>query len=156
MEFRFRILAAAAVLAAVCVVVGCGPPKPVVIAGGGVITINGDPLPNAEVRFVPMHEGLDSSFIAIGVSDDDGKFELRFPGKTESTVCAGENRVLVFEGPMPESARGQSEKAILEAVAFTKSLKNRPIPRKYSNLSESPLSVEVTEGKNEYNLELNR
>lgn len=135
---------------------GCGPIEPDVTAAGGVVTINGNPINNVEVRFVPVDQALDGNYIARGVTDEEGKFTLHFPGKTDSGVVIGTHKVMVLEGPVPEGGRGQSEEAQMEALKFEKSLKNRPIPKIYMSLSQTPISVVVTEGKSDYSIELER
>ncbi len=148
---------AAVALTVAIFVSGCSSSaQPDVTAGGGIVTINGAPLNNVELRFIPMQDGLDGNFIAKGVSDENGKFVLMLPGNSESGVCVGKNRVIVLEGPMPDDARDMSEESQRIAINFNRSLKNRPIPRRYSSLSETDLTIDVVEGTTEYNIDLTR
>ena len=149
-----RSNAAILLLTALAFCSGCGEFVPEVISASGTLTYRGQPVPNAEVRFVPMINGLDGNYIARGVTDENGKFVLQFPGKTESGVVLGENKVMVLEGPMPDEARGQSEEAQNIATQFAASLKNRPLPSVFASLSESPLSFEVTKDRTEYDIDL--
>ena len=155
---RFSMLMTTAVLSTAVVLscfAGCnGRANPDVVPGGGILTANGKPMNNVEIRFIPTQEGLDGNFIAKGVSDENGKFVLSFPGEDGSGVVVGENKVILLEGPMPEGARGQSEESQKEAVAFARGLKFRPIPRHYSSLSESPLSFSVTADKSEFEIDI--
>ena len=157
---RISMLMTSAVLSTAVVLsclAGCnGRPNPTVFPVAGVITAKGEPINNVEVRFIPMQEGLDGNFIAKGVSDENGRFVLSFPGTEGSGAVAGENKVIILEGPMPEGARGQSEESQMEAVAFVRGLKNRPIPKRFSSLSESPLSFTVTAETAEYDIEISR
>ncbi|VTS08884.1 DUF4198 domain-containing protein [Tuwongella immobilis] len=133
---------------------GCAPTPPEIVSVRGTVTLNGKPLPGAEVQFVPMIQGFGGEYIATALTDDQGRYELKVLGK--SGACACENRVTVSEGPLPEDARGQSAASQMRATRFLAALKNRPIPDKYTNLAQSPLKVEVKLGQSEYPLELMR
>ena len=153
----FRALSVGLCCVGAVLTTGCfGPGVPDIVPAGGIVTINGTPLANVEVRFVPQHPGLDGNYVAKGVSDADGKFNLVLPGKTESGVCACAHRVIVLEGPMPDEAYGQSEAAQMLALKFMATLKDRPLPKIYESLSESPLLITVVPDQREYKLELTR
>ncbi len=153
-RFSDSLIAATVVIAVALLCVGCGEYTPETTTAGGTITYRGKPLANAEVRFVPMNELTGGNYIARGVSDEEGKFVLRFPGREESGVCLGENKVMVLEGPMPDESRGQSEEAQQIASEFARTLKNRPIPSMFASLSDSPLSFEVTPDRSQYDIDL--
>ena len=133
---------------------GCGGPTvPPIVLATGVVTINGEPLPNAKVQFLPTAEGLDGNYMARAVTDDDGKFELKMPGDKPG-VCSGECIVVVKEGPTP--GRRMTQDALEEMESFRESLANRPIPKAYQNAAETPLRITVKEGQTEYPVELKR
>ena len=122
---------------------GCsGGTKVEVVPVSGVLMLRGKPLPNAEIKLVPMAEGLDGNFTAYGVTDAKGEFVLRLPGKDESGCCACDCKVLVVEGPIPGD-RGEDEASIMKAAKFVKSLKNRPIPKEYERLLTTPLTLTI-------------
>jgi len=137
----------AAVLLGGC---GKGSPPPIVPAGG-IVLLNGAPLPKAQVRFIPMIE-FGAEYIATGVTDDKGRFTLTCHG--EPGACAIENHVTVSEADIPVQLRG--ENAQRELAAYLRSLPNREIPRKYSSVMETPLRVTVTADQGDYKLELQR
>ncbi|MGB1927962.1 MAG: hypothetical protein ACPHO8_01555 [Mariniblastus sp.] len=114
-----------------------------IVPVSGVLTLRGKPLPNAEIKLVPMADGLDGNFVASGVSDAKGEFTLRLPGKDESGCCACDCKVLVVEGPIPGD-RGEDEASIMKAAKFLKSLKNRPIPKDYERLRSTPLTLTIS------------
>lgn len=120
------------------------------------MTLNGAPLNHAEVRFIPMQEGLSGNYVAFGTTNDEGKFTLEFPGNENGGVCVGEHRVIVDEGAAPGDAREDTPAGEQAWRAYKNSLKNRPIPRNYSSLSETPFVINVTKEQTEYNLELKR
>ena len=133
---------------------GCGSGAPPIVPASGTLTINGKPLNNAEIRFVPMAEGLDGNYVASAFSDDDGNFELSLP--TKPGCCACECKVTIVEGPAPDEARRLDEEKgdsrLMEK--FRRSLKNRPIPPAYGRLGTTPFVITVTPDKTTYDLEL--
>ena len=123
--------------------VGCSGGTTVeIVPVSGVLMLRGKPLPNAEIKLVPMADGLDGNFVASGVSNAKGEFTLRLPGKDESGCCVCECKVLVVEGPIPGD-RKDDEASIMKAANFLKSLKNRPIPKKYERLRSTPLTLTI-------------
>jgi len=134
---------------------GCSKSPPPAVPVEGVVTLNGKPLPNAEVQFVPMIKGFGAEYIAIGTTDEQGHFTLTCANGQEG-ACACENKVTVTDPPTPESGRGMSGQAQMAAARFKAALKNRPIPERYGNLAQTPLSITVTADRKDYKLELSR
>lgn len=135
--------------------VGCSEKPPETIEAGGQVLLNGTPLASAEIRFVPMHPGLDANYMSTAVTDKDGRFQLTMlSGKPGVCVCR--HQILVMEGPLPEEARGMSDNAQTIAVRYMESLKNRPIPPSYGDAVRSPLKLDVTSDQNDYKIELAR
>jgi hypothetical protein len=132
--------------------VGCGKsPPPPIVPVSGVVMLNGQPLPKAQVRFVPMIDH-GPEYTAVGETDDAGRFRLKCNGR--DGACACEHTVVISEGEIPANLLG--ENAQLELAKHMKSLANRPLPPKYGNLAESGLQATVTADKSEYNFELTR
>jgi hypothetical protein len=115
----------------------------------GLVRLDGKPLQKAEVRFIPVDD-FGATYIATGITDEHGRFKLTCNGK--HGALAGENRVLVLESEIPSELK--REDAQLELARYFQSLGGRPIPPKYANLTESPLSVTVTSDRGEYNFDL--
>jgi hypothetical protein len=149
-----RRIPSAAALAVALALAGCSKSSPDLVTVEGEVLLNGQPLPNATVTFVPMIEGFGAEYMASGVSDEKGHFKVVCPGKNGAPV--GENRVTVTNPSPPEGARGQSAAAQAKAAAFFASLKNRPIPRQYTTVVSTPLVINVTASQAEYRLELQR
>ena len=146
-----------ALLLVLCVLAtGCSTPPPPIVPVSGVLTIKGEPLRNAEVKFVPMHENLDGNAVAAGVTDKNGKYVLMLPGVPEPGCYACECKILVVEGPMPDAARADSNAGFAAANAYRKSLSNRPIPSQYERVGTTPLTITVTAEDSEYNFEIKR
>lgn len=136
---------------------GCKKPVPSFVPVSGTVTINGKPLGNAEVRFVPLVEDLDANFICSAITADDGSYTLMPPGKSESGCCACKNKVLIAEGGAPDEAYAAYMKGDPQPMEkFNRSLKNRPIPTAYGRMSSSPLTITVTPEQTVYDLELSR
>jgi hypothetical protein len=134
--------------------IGCSagtPAMPEIAPAEGIVTINGQPLPNALVTFTPSGN-VSSAAIATGVSDDAGKFTLTCGDKPGAAV--GECIVTVIEGPVAETLRGEDQQGALAAA--TAKLKNRPIPGDYGIVAKSPIKVTVSAGKKDYPIELKR
>jgi hypothetical protein len=131
---------------------GCfrAPPPPIVPAEG-VVLLDGVPLKKVEVRFFPMIE-FGPEYIAKGVTDEQGHFSLRCNG--QDGACACENRVVIMEAELP--ARLRSENAQEELKKYFDKLGGRPLPPRYQNLAESPLTAQVSEGQKSYRFELKR
>jgi len=138
-------------------VVGCDGNtlrEPEVIPATVTVTINKQPLPNAQVTFTPIDKKYGPNAVANGVTDDNGVAKLTCAG--QPGACIGSNLITIAEGPMPDDTRSDDPKAQLRATQFLAKLKNRPIPPRYANLVESRLELEVKQGEAEYKIELQR
>jgi hypothetical protein len=133
---------------------GCSnePKLPDLTEVEGVVLMNGQPLPFANVKFNPTKGGLPPNSIGIAVTDEAGKFKLMTAGKPGAVP--GDHVVTVSEGPPPEDVRGEAGQEKL--AKYQASLKNRPIPPKYGDLNKSDLRVAVKADQKEYKIELTR
>ncbi|HJZ91221.1 MAG TPA: hypothetical protein VKE40_10135, partial [Gemmataceae bacterium] len=126
---------------------------PPVVEAVGIVRLDGKPLKNVMVRFVPVND-FGSDYQASGVTDASGRFTLSCNG--QPGACACENRVTVSEADIPAHLKGEDLKVQAELARYLEGLGGRPLPPKYSNLAESPLTVTVTAEQREYVLELVR
>ena len=134
---------------------GCSKPKPPpIVEVKGVITLNDAPLPSVRIRFMPTFPGFGAEVIAEAVSDSAGKYALTCG--TSPGACIGVHRVVVEEGPLPAGASGESGESQMKMTRYLQGLTNRPIPPHYSNLAQTPLTVEVKAGETAYDLKLAR
>lgn len=149
---RYRLAIAGSFIASLLVLEGCGkePPPPIAPAHG-IVLINGAPLPNAQVRFIPQIDH-GPEFIASGVTDEEGRFTLQCNG--QPGACATENIVIISEADLPSELMGEDKQR--ELAAYRRALKNRPIPQLYATPVNTPLRVNVTEEQAEHQLELKR
>jgi hypothetical protein len=148
-----RILSLTAAFLCAALLVGCGKAPPPIVPAGGVVRLDGKPLNNVEVLFVPQI-GFGPEYIARGVTDEEGQFFLTCKG--QPGACACEHRVMIVEAELPADVKGESIAAQQALAEYLQSLGGRPLPKKYASLVESPLVVTVTAGQEEYPLDLSR
>lgn len=135
-------------------IAGCKKDPPPIVPVSGVLLLNGQPLPKAEIRFYPIEEGLNADYIAMAVTDDQGRFTLETNGQPGACACV--HKVTVTEGPPPKDARGESARAQKAYSDYARTLRNRPIPSDYGTLATSTLEMTVTAEQSEYKIDLTR
>jgi hypothetical protein len=135
---------------------GCGgKPLPQLTEVQGVVLIDGEPLPRAQIQFVPELTSFGSDFNSRAITDDEGKFRLVCRKTGEPGAVLGVNRVVVSEHTPPE-LRGSSAEAQLKFAEYVEELKNRPIPEVYGSVGKTPLKIDVTAAQKEYTIFLAR
>jgi hypothetical protein len=148
---RGRLSDALIALSLALLCAGCGKSAPSILEVEGCVFLDGRPLNNVEVRFIPtLAQG--SEYMAKGITDKEGKFTLTCKG--QAGACAGDNHVLIMEAEIP--AHLKSEKAQMALANYLQSLGGRPLPERYTDLVNNPLVVNVNSDQKEYNLELTR
>jgi hypothetical protein len=133
---------------------GCAKAPPGVVEVSGVVLLDGQPLPKAKVEFVPQLKDFGAQYNSVGITDEKGRFTLAC-GIQKPGAVVGKHLVLVMDSIPAEYRRadGDTQGKLSQYLA---TLKNRPIPEKYSSISQTDLSVEVTADKHEYELNLTR
>ena len=109
--------------------VGCGPSGPEIASVQGTVTMDGKPLPNAIIMFVP--EGGRPS---VSETDANGKYVLEFSGGRKGAI-PGINRVEINTGRLAYEKDGKNYPAVKESV-----------PVQYNRLTTLEFNVEA--GKN--------
>ena len=141
----------------ILIFVGCGEAPPNIVPLSGAITLGGKPLSKAEVQFLPLAKGLDGSYVATGVTDEEGKFSLSLRGNKGPGCVACSCKVMIKEAPMPKEVRAAyNTKKHAMYLRYEASLKNRPIPKKYTSIRQTPLKFDVSAEQSEYNIEIDR
>jgi hypothetical protein len=105
----------------------------------GTVKMDGAPVPNVLVRFVPDDPTVQGP-ASSGYTDDKGHFTLACENGKAGAVLAKHN-VLVMAGRGPDDTGG-ARRAFIPAV--------------YSNPVQTPLQLEVTADKHTYDLALSR
>lgn len=113
---------------------GCGADGPALGIVEGKVTLDGAPLPNAQVMFAPP-EGRTS----VGIADDEGRYGLEYAAGRKGAIL-GKHTVTVTTAGTVQNDDG-TDKAIPEKV-----------PAKYN--AQSELEFEVESGRNTIDLEL--
>jgi hypothetical protein len=115
----------------------------------GTVKLDGKPLGNAHVQFVPDEPGVKAPG-STGITDESGHYRLnRETGEPGALV--GKHLVVFVRGR--EAIRGLGEQP--DAAEGAKAKKDRrPIPSPYQMASKTPSSVEVKLDQHTYDLEL--
>ena len=83
-----RRVVVAVVCAAALLLPGCSPKAPPpIVPVEGVVLLGGQALPHAQVSFVPMVADLGFEYVAVGTTDEKGRFQLTCKG--QAGACAG-------------------------------------------------------------------
>ena len=126
----------AALLISAAAVVGCGARTSAV---QGVVLLDGKPVPNASVQFVPQGAGRD----ATGHTDASGAFSMSTlqPG---DGVVAGEYKV-VISPPLgtPDPKVYASNEEAMAAASKAPPPKASSFPQLYTRLDQTPLQQTV-------------
>jgi hypothetical protein len=115
-----------------CLTVGCGGGGPELVPVEGKVLYNGQPLEFGSVMFQPANGPM-----ARGQIEPDGTFTLETGDDTGAVVGKHQVRITCFETQRPGA---QLEMTDGGEPGVGKSL----IPRKYTSLATSQISVDVT------------
>lgn len=150
----------ALIAAVLCVLlVGCSR-EPERGPVSGVVTLDGKPLPNVMVMFVPDPEHGTPGLRSVALTDNDGRYVM-FTDKDQNGASVGTHRVSLYDPlafPVPEdglskmlSQFGQEKKPPHEPKPAPKSR----VPAAYTDVSKTPLQpVEVGHEAQTYDIHL--
>ncbi|MCL2625035.1 MAG: hypothetical protein FWD31_15345 [Planctomycetaceae bacterium] len=143
----YRSIASFFILFFIVVIVGCGPRGLRVEYVEGIVTLDGAPVTEATVTFLPTKETPPME-MATSVTDANGVYKLSsVTGKAAAGAVAGEYRVMVTKST-PDAGEVEYG-AVRPLVKYTHHL-----PAAYRDPQNSPLIVTVKKGKNNIPLEL--
>jgi len=110
----------------------------------GTVMLDGEPLPNADVSFIPDGKSDKSVIAATAKTDSSGKYQLRTDGKLGAP--AGRYRVVVERWATPDGApfREDPENGMDMEQARMAGKVKQSVPEKYSDILKTQLSAEVT------------
>jgi hypothetical protein len=152
---RSRLPFALLLLGMLLALPGCAKTPPAFTPAEGILLLNGQPVPYAQVDFMPELTDYGAEMNSTGVTDTQGKFKLTmWNGQNGAAVSS--HRVVVIDAPPPEEARRMDEVGQMKLREFMSKMSNRPIPAQYGNYSQTPLRVEVTADKASYTINLVR
>lgn len=118
---------------------GCGQGRPATVRIRGTVILDGQPIPQATVLFVPVAGGVP----ARGFTGTDGSFTLTSFVDGDGAV-AGRHRVAVSK--MKVTGVEATEDGLAPATVSGEMRTIWVTPRKYSDVETSGLEIEVTRG----------
>jgi hypothetical protein len=114
----------------------------------GVVTLNGKPVPSVRVTFVPIvKEGMFAPSSA-GVTDVNGNFTMTADNRKKGAAIA-KHKVVIVQG----RAITRSREDDVERPETLNEIGEK-LPPEYSDLSRTPLEIEVTPDKHRYEFQL--
>ncbi|MCS6977117.1 MAG: DUF4198 domain-containing protein [Gemmatales bacterium] len=149
------IVVATALAVVVILSVGCGRTPPQIVEVEGVLYLDDQPLPFAQIEFMPELKHFGAEYNSMAVTDAQGRFKLECANGQPGAAVAT-HRVVVLEGPPPEGARGMDERSQNRLAEYMANLPNRPIPEVFGNYSRTPARVEVKPEQKTYEIRLRR
>lgn len=120
------------------------------VNGGGTITMDGQPLPNAVVMFEDLKDGT----IAVGLTDSNGRYVLQIDSRKKG-VTVGKKVVRISTAtriPGLNVGFGGEGGTDEEGESRSKGSSEELVPEKYNR--QSDLIVEVSPGKTQYDFDL--
>lgn len=105
----------------------------------GVVLLDGNPLPNASIQFIPQGAGKD----ATGATDAEGKFTMS-TNEPRDGVMAGTYKVVIRPQPVaaaPRQYASADEAMRAEAAAPPPMVPNFPV--QYTRVDQTQLTQEV-------------
>jgi hypothetical protein len=130
-----RLVALALAATAACLACGCGRSVPLGQVEG-TVRVDGQPLSQVMVVFIPADPHLPQSF---GISDEEGRFELRC-NDNRMGAAVGEHRVMLVDGTDGAASEGND----IDAAGIPPAA-NR-IPAIYNRADKTPLRQSVASG----------
>jgi hypothetical protein len=128
---------------------GCGKALVFNDAVEGTAKLDGKPLGNAYVQFVPDEPGVKAPG-STGITDEHGHYRLTREGG-EPGALVGKHLVVLLRGREARPGLGEQPDPAESAKAKKD---RRPIPPTYMMASKTPLKVEVKLDQHSYDLDL--
>ncbi|MFM7243698.1 MAG: hypothetical protein ACKO40_05910 [Planctomycetaceae bacterium] len=118
---------------------GCGPGRPTIVPISGSVTLDGKPVPQATVLFIPVAGGVP----ARGSTREDGGFTLTTFAEGDGAI-AGKHRVAVSK--MKVTGIEATEDGMVPATVSGDMRTIWVTPQKYAEATTSGLEVDVARG----------
>jgi hypothetical protein len=127
---------------------GCGNSRTSPVEG--VVFLDGQPLANASVHFVPNETGRD----ATGTTNERGEFVMSTFNPRDGVVPGSYKVVISPAVGEADTRRYESAADAMAAASQATPAPKSTFPQKYTLASETPLTQEVPIGKDKLRLEL--
>jgi hypothetical protein len=112
----------------------------------GTLKMNGKPLANVQVEFLPEANGPRST----GVTDQEGRYRLRTDDQRTGALVATHRVVLTDLQIFDDSSPAPGEKGKRDILPVRPSR----LPPRYANIANTPLKKQVQSGPNAIDLEV--
>ena len=157
MPIAFKELLLCSAFLAVLSVAGCNKAVPVAEVSG-IVKMDGKPVPNVKIMFMPDPQKGTAGPFSAGLSDDEGHFKLTCEDERSGAVVGWHKVVLLNSGEnlyrTPRHGRRDDDEPVPKAP---KAKKTGPkVPEKYTTAGKTPLEMEVKPTKNDLELLLSR
>jgi hypothetical protein len=119
------------------------------------VRLDGQPLPNVKVEFVPDLSGFGAEMNSSAITDEQGRYTLARAFTGQPGAVVGKHHVLITEAPTPAEFRSQDPQTQARYAQYMAKLKNRPIPERYGKLASADV-IEVRADQKTYDLDLTR
>jgi len=137
-----------------CVLTGCGrgSSSPSLSPVSGRISVEGVPVSEGVVTFVPLPNSGTSGPAFTADIREDGTFELQGPGGASGAI-PGQYRVVIQTPPISSAELMQSPRT--GKLKRSDYVQNSPIPKTYQSPQSTPIKVTVAqETENRFDLQL--
>jgi len=131
-------------------IVGCGGSKgdlPPVVPVSGTVTLDGKPLANAGIVFIPTGQTRGGTF--SGATDENGHYEL-LDRESRKGTTVGEFKVICNKWVLPDGKDFPKDSKVSPLESNAKEL----LPPRYSNEAQTQLKATVPAGGTTVNFEL--
>jgi hypothetical protein len=120
----------------------------------GIITLDGEPVSNASVTFIPITE-TEGAEAAGGYSNNKGVYKLTSGnGDPEAGAVLGEYRILVSKIEVTDLTEGMEYGT---STGYKETVKQTHLlPEIYRSRDKSPLKSNVKKGKNKIDIQLTK
>ena len=152
---NYRVFASLFIIFVLVSLLGCGSKGPKVYRVEGIVTLDGTPVADANVSFVPKQAGapddLTGPLLAGGATDAAGKYTLTTNRGSAigGGTTVGEYQVSIVKKKMTNPLTGP----LAPGQRFVPQYQYE-VPRAFEDSQKSNISVEVVKGKNVFNFAL--
>jgi len=113
---------------------GCGGPQRATIEG--VVTLDGKPLADMEVQFIPEPEQGRGAAPASAYTDEAGRYRIEAVGS--GGVCVGPNRVCVNDARLMTPGGGTDPNDGMPGAITKTGVRRSRVPQIYSDANQTP------------------
>jgi hypothetical protein len=137
------------ILFGISTLVGCSK-GPTIAEVEGTLKLDGKPVPNVRIMFMPDPQKGTVGAISCGFSDEQGHFTLTYEDERPGAVV-GWHKVVLLNGSInlyrtPRNGRRDDDDPVLKIKPKAKT--GPKVPEKYATAAKTPMEMEVKPTKN--------